>query len=282
MTILKDISLILILFTFCLLPNGFAADEGKADQSKNVKNATVILATTTSTHDSGLLDLLIPEFEKQSGYKIKTVAVGTGQALALGRMGEADLLLVHAPELEKKLVTGGYGHNRRAVMHNDFIIVGPKEDPAGINGEKDPAKALEKIMLKKAEWVSRADRSGTNVKELALWNAEGLAPSGDWYLETGQGMGATLRIASERRAYTLSDRGTFYATANLELKILVEGNPILFNPYHVIEVKGKHINAPGAKALAEFLVSPRIQKMIGEFKRDGRVLFFPDALESAK
>lgn len=282
MRILRNISLMLILFSFYLLSDSLAAEEGKADQGKALEKGTVILATTTSTHDSGLLDLLIPEFEKQSGYKVKTIAAGTGQALAMGRMGEADLLLVHAPELEKKLVAEGYGCNRGAVMHNDFIIVGPKEDPAGIVGEKDPAKALEKIMEKKAEWVSRADRSGTNVKELELWKAGGLAPSGDWYIQTGQGMGASLRIASERRAYTLSDRGTFYATTNLELKILMEGDPMLFNPYHVIEVKGKHINVSGAKALARFLVSPRIQKMIGEFKRGGRVLFFPDALESAK
>ena len=238
-----------------------------------------MLATTTSTYDTGLLDHLIPRFEKETGLTVKTVAVGTGQALELGRRGEADVLLVHAPAKEQAFIEGGHGRNRRPVMHNDFVIVGPREDPAEIRGGRDAAAALTTLSSARAIWISRGDRSGTHTKETELWRAAGVEPAGAWYVETGQGMGATLRIANERRGYTLSDRGTFIATAKLELEIVVEGDSRLFNPYHVIEVVGPNVNAEGAAALAGFFVEPRTQRAIRDFELKGRQLFAPDALE---
>jgi tungstate transport system substrate-binding protein len=237
----------------------------------------VVLATTTSTVDSGLLDKLIPVFEKQSGIVVKTLAVGTGEALEMGRRGEADVLLVHAPDAEKEFVEQGHGRNRRPVMHNDFIIVGPETDPAGIKGGKDAVSAIKTIADKKAPWISRGDRSGTHQKERALWKSAGIEPGGDWFVETGQGMGATLRIANERKSYTLSDRGTYLSAENLELKILVEGDELLFNPYHVIEVVGEKVNAEGQKKLAEFFLTPATQQIISEFTSHGQQLFIPDA-----
>jgi tungstate transport system substrate-binding protein len=239
----------------------------------------VVLATTTSTYDTGLLDHLIPEFEERTALTVKTVAVGTGQALELGRRGEADALLVHAPALEQAFVADGHGRNRRPVMHNDFVVVGPRGDPAGIRGGRDAPAALKAIAGAGATWISRADRSGTHTKEVELWKAAGIDPAGAWYVETGQGMGASLRVASERQGYTLGDRGTFVATANLELEVLVEGDPALFNPYHVIEVVGPNVNARGAAALAGFLVERTTQEAIGDFRFQGRQLFAPDALE---
>jgi len=239
----------------------------------------VVLATTTSTYDTGLLDHLIPGFEKRSGLTVKTVAVGTGQALELGRRGEADVLLVHAPKEELEFVEAGHGRNRRAVMHNDFVVVGPPGDPAGIRGGRDAAAALGAVARAAAPFVSRADRSGTHTKEHELWQAAGVEPAGAWYAETGQGMGATLRVASEREAYSLSDRGTFIATENLELEVLVEGDPRLFNPYHVIEVVGADVNAEGAAALAGFFVEQGAQEAIRGFEFHGKPLFVPDALE---
>lgn len=239
----------------------------------------IVLATTTSTYDTGLLDHLIPRFEKRSGAKVKTVAVGTGQALELGRRGEADVLLVHAPSKELEFVEGGHGERRRPVMHNDFVIVGPTEDPAGIRGGRDAASALKALSAARALWISRGDRSGTHTKEIELWRAAGVQPTGDWYVETGQGMGASLRIANERRGYALSDRGTFIATAKLELELLVEGDPRLFNPYHVIEVVGPRVNAEGATALAGFFVERETQAAIRDFEFNGQQLFTPDALK---
>ncbi|MBW2276399.1 MAG: substrate-binding domain-containing protein [Deltaproteobacteria bacterium] len=239
----------------------------------------VVLATTTSTHDTGLLDNLIPKFEEQTGLIVKTVAVGTGQALELGRRGEADVLLVHAPSAEKTFIDDGHGKNRRAVMHNDFVVVGPGGDPARLRGVRDAAAALKTLSVAQATWVSRGDRSGTHTKETELWMAAGVEPAGAWYVETGQGMGASLRIASERRGYTLSDRGSFIATANLELELLLEGDPRLFNPYHVVEVVGPNVNAKGAAALAGFFVERETQEAIRDFKFHGRQLFTPDALE---
>jgi tungstate transport system substrate-binding protein len=242
-----------------------------------VASRLVILATTTSTADTGLLDVLRPLFEKDSGLRLKAVAVGTGQALELGRRGEADVLLVHAPEQELEFVAAGHGRNRRAVMHNDFVIVGPRADPAGIAGGRDAAAALARIAQGRHPWVSRGDRSGTHTRELALWKAAGVAPGGDWYAETGQGQGATLRVASERLAYTLSDRSTFLATANLDLIVAVEGDDGLLNRYHVIEVVGPKVNTAGGAAFAGFLVSPEAQAAIGAFEARGHRLFSPDA-----
>lgn len=244
---------------------------------------SIILATTTSTQDSGLLDALMPLFEKQSRYTVKTIAVGTGEALAMGARGEADVLLVHAPEAEASLVAAGHGINRRAVMYNDFMLVGPPEDPAGLKGGREILAALRPLAQRQAAFVSRGDQSGTHKLEQQLWKQAGVTPHGPWYLEAGQGMGATLRIASEKRAYTITDRGTYLALhKNLHLTIIVEGDKALANFYSVIEVNpAKHAKAnhQGAKAFADFMVSPKAQEIIKTFGVDtfGQPLFYPDA-----
>lgn len=252
-------------------------------------NPDLILATTTSTQDSGLLDVLIPLFEQQTGYQVKTVAVGTGQALQMGQQGNADVLLVHAPSSEKTYMAGGYGKDRFLVMHNDFIIVGPPADPAGIKGDTDAVDAFKKIASAGATFISRGDQSGTNTKELALWKSAGLDPAGQkpaWYLSTGQGMGATLTIASEKSAYTLTDRATYLANkANLQLDILVEKDNSLLNVYHVITVspdKWPKVNYAGALTFAKWITSPAIQEVIGKFGVDkyGQQLFIPDATKT--
>ncbi len=237
----------------------------------------VILATTTSTADTGLLDVLVPMFEKVSGFRLKTVAVGTGQALELGRRGEADVLLVHAPGKELEFVAAGHARRRRPVMYNDFVIVGPRADPAGIAGGRDASAAMAKIAAGGHPWISRGDDSGTHTKERTLWKSAAADPAGVWYSETGQGMGATLRVASERQAYTLSDRSTFLATANLDLVVSVDGDARLANPYHVMEVVGQGVNAAGAAAFADFLVAPGTQAAIGAFEARGHHLFTPNA-----
>jgi tungstate transport system substrate-binding protein len=248
-------------------------------QQKNI-----ILSTTTSTQDSGLLDVLIPIFEKKTGYLVKTIAVGSGQAMAMGQKGEADVLLVHSPAAEKKFVAEGYGINRRIVMHNDFILVGPAEDPAKIKGTKAAVETFKKIASASGLFLSRGDKSGTHSKELAIWKAAGVNPEGQkWYQQTGLGMGQTLNIASEKKGYTLADRGTYLALKkNLRLDILAEGDAILLNVYHVIEVnpaKWPKVNAPGAKAFADFMVSKEVQDIVKTFGVDkfGSPLFFPDA-----
>ena len=244
---------------------------------------TVILATTTSTQDSGLLDVLIPIFEKKTGYFVKTIAVGSGQAMAMGQKGEADVLLVHSPAAEKKFVAEGYGINRRLIMHNDYIIVGPSEDPAKIKGLKLASEAFKKIASAKALFLSRADKSGTHSKEMDIWKASGIKPEGErWYQQTGLGMGQTLSVAAEKKGYTLADRGTYLALKkNLGLDILVEGDAVLLNIYHVIEVipaKWPKVNVPGGKAFADFMVSNETQAIIKTFGVDkfGSPLFFPD------
>ena len=246
----------------------------------------VILATTTSTQDSGLLDILIPIFEKKTGYFVKTIAVGSGQAMAMGQKGEADVLLVHSPDAEKKYVAAGYGINRRLVMHNDFIIVGPIQDPSKVKGSKTTVDAFKKIAAggMKAPFVSRGDNSGTHAKEKAVWKATGISPEKErWYQQTGLGMGQTLNVASEKRAYSLADRGTYLALKRrLDLDILLEGDAILLNIYHVIEVnpaKFPKVNAAGGKAFADFMVSKEAQDIVRKFGVDkyGSPLFFPDA-----
>jgi tungstate transport system substrate-binding protein len=248
------------------------------------KEKALILATTTSTQDSGLLDVLIPIFEKKTGYFVKTIAVGSGQAMAMGKKGEADVLLVHSPAAEKQFMAGGYGINRRIVMHNDFVIVGPPADPAKIKGMKKAAAAFQKIASAQALFLSRSDKSGTHSKEMAIWKASGVKPEGQkWYQQTGLGMGQTLNVTSEKDGYTLTDRGTFLALKkNLHLAILVEGDAILLNVYHVIQVnpaKWPKVNAAGAKAFSDFMVSPETQAVIKTFgiKKFGSPLFFPDA-----
>jgi tungstate transport system substrate-binding protein len=247
-------------------------------------NPNLILATTTSTQDSGLLDVLIPLFETRTGYKVQTVAVGSGAALKMGEEGNADVLLVHAPSSEKTFMENGFGSDRRLIMHTDYIIVGPADDPAGIKGAATAVEAFQKISAAGATFISRGDQSGTNTKELSLWNSANIEPAGQaWYVESGQGMGATLTIASEKSAYTLTDRATYLANeANLQLDILVEGDPALLNVYHVIIVnhdKWPNTNLEGATAFADFIVSPATQEVIRTFGVDkyGRPLFFPDA-----
>lgn len=246
-------------------------------------NPDVILATTTSTQDSGLLDVLVPQFEKKTGYKIKTIAVGTGQALAMGEKGEADVLLVHAPSAEKKLVDNQTGINYQLVMHNDFVLVGPAADPAKIKGKKSVSEALKAISDSKSIFVSRGDDSGTHKMEKDLWKKANIKPAGTWYQESGSGMGQTLNIASEKGGYTLTDRATYLATKkNLKLDILVEGEKSLLNIYHTMQVnpeKFPKVNKDGAKAFVEFLVAADTQKLISEFGKDkyGQSLFFSDA-----
>lgn len=243
----------------------------------------VILATTTSTQDSGLLDVVVPLFEKRTGYVVKTISVGTGQALALGGRGEADVVLVHAPEAEKKYLAEGTLINRRLVMHNDFIIVGPESDPARIRGFEKASDALRKIAVTKAAFASRGDNSGTHQLERRLWKEAGLDPNGDWYLESGQGMGQTLAIASEKRTYTLTDRGTYLALKRrLTLDILVERDKSLLNIYSVMEVNPARfpkVNAAGGKAFAYFMVSAETQEVVKSFgvEKFGEPLFYPDA-----
>lgn len=248
-------------------------------------NKDLILATTTSTMDSGLLDVLIPMFEKKTGYTVKPNAVGTGQALAMGDQGNADVLLVHAPADEIKLVQKGTAINRQLVMHNDFIIVGPPSDPAGIKGTKKAADAFKQIAAKQAIFVSRGDDSGTHKMEKSIWKAANIQPQGKWYQEAGAGMGQTLNIASEKSGYTLTDRATYLSLKkNLKLEIMVEGEKSLLNIYHVMQVNpekfpGMKINSEGAKAFVDFMLAPETQKVIGDFKKDkyGQSLFFPDA-----
>jgi len=245
-------------------------------------NPNLILATTTSTQDSGLLDVLVPLFEKETGYKVQTVAVGTGQALTMGEEGNADVLLVHAPASEVTFMQNGFGKDRALVMHNDFMIVGPASDPAGVKG-KSIMDTLKAIYEKGTTFVSRGDDSGTHKAELSLWKKAELDPKGQaWYLESGQGMGATLTIASEKGAYTLTDRATYLANkANLQLDILVEGDKSLLNIYHVITVnpdKWPKTNYDGAVAFLKFMTESSTQEVIGKFgvEKFGQPLFYPD------
>jgi len=242
----------------------------------------MILATTTSTQDSGLLDDLLPVFTKDTGWTVKTLAVGSGQALELGRRGEADVLLVHSPAAEMTFMAEGKAGQRRLVMHNDFVIVGPTDDPAGIKG-MDSVDAMRKIASASAVFISRGDDSGTNAKEKDIWAKAGITPKGAWYQSTGQGMGATLRVADQKAGYTLSDRATYLAQRDtLKLQILSEGDPSLLNVYHVIEMTtkaGSRVQPDAAKAFADWIVSPAIQQRIGEFGKAefGQPLFTPDA-----
>ena len=246
-------------------------------------NPNLILATTTSTQDSGLLDVLIPDFQTRTGYTVQTVAVGSGEAMKMGQECNADVLLVHSPSAEKDFMSNNYGSDRRLVMHNDFIIVGPAADPAGIKGLTSAVEAFTKIADAQSPFITRGDASGTNSKELAIWKSANITPEGAWYVESGQGMGATLRIASEQGAYTLSDRATYLANkATLSLDILVEGDAVLLNIYHVIVVNPANcpsVNNAGAIAFADYMVSTEAQNLIGTFGVDkyGQALFTPDA-----
>jgi tungstate transport system substrate-binding protein len=243
---------------------------------------SLILATTTSTQDSGLLDELLPAFTKDTGWQVKTLAVGSGQALELGRRGEADVLLVHSPAAEQKFVAEGSAGQRRLVMHNDFVLVGPAADPAKIKGMTS-VDAMRKIATTQSVFVSRGDDSGTNAKEKDLWANAAVVPGGAWYQSTGQGMGETLRVTSEKGGYTLSDRATYLAQRDtLALQVLSQGDPGLLNVYHVIEMTtkaGQRVQPDAAKAFADWIVSAPVQQQIGTFgqAKFGQPLFFPDA-----
>ncbi len=258
---------------------------GQSDRPTVRQSGVVLLATTTSTRDAGLLDSLLPIFERQSGYRVTVIAVGSGQALAMGRRGDADVVLAHAPEAERPLADSGYLLNRRLVMHNDFLFVGPAEDPAALRGLSDAVAAMRRIGERHVGggFVSRGDQSGTHLKELALWRRAGIVPAGAWYVESGQGMAATLQMADQKRAYTLTDRATYLAWRDkLQLVPLVEGDSLLFNVYHVMEVNPKNaprVNTAGGRALADFFVSPQAQALIGAYGRSrfGQSLFVPDA-----
>jgi tungstate transport system substrate-binding protein len=243
----------------------------------------VILATTTSTADTGLLDALGPLFKDATRYTLKPIAVGSGAALELGKRGEADVVLAHSPAAEQTFMEEGYGSERRSVMFNDFVIVGPEDDPAGIAGNPSAVEAMRQIADSQSRFVSRGDESGTNALELRLWKQAGIEPAGEWYIESGTGMGETLTIANERGAYTITDRGTYLALRDrLALPILVEGDKALINIYHVITLNpanGPNINSEGGEAFMTFLLDPATQKFIGEFGIDefGEPLFTPCA-----
>ncbi|RME32868.1 MAG: tungsten ABC transporter substrate-binding protein [Gammaproteobacteria bacterium] len=241
------------------------------------------LATTTSTLNSGLLDRLNPVFEKQCGCHVDVIAVGTGKALRLGANGDVDVVLVHAPEAEERYLAEGAFVDRRPVMHNDFVIVGPKSDPARLRQQKSAAAALKRLAAVRNAFISRGDDSGTNKKEIALWRQIGINPSGRWYLSVGQGMGATLQIASEKQGYTLTDRGTWLAMKDrLDLEIAFEGDPLLYNPYHVMMVNPQRypdVQVDLARAYIDFLTGPEGQRIIAEYRLHGEQLFHPDALD---
>jgi len=248
-----------------------------------VSQPEVIFATTTSVQDTGLLDVIVPMFEKTSGYRVKAIAVGTGQALAMAARGEADVVLAHAPDAEKKYIADGSLTNRRLMMHNWFLLAGPPSDPVKVKGMTKAVDALKKIAEAKAPFVSRGDDSGTHKLEMKLWEKAGLKPSGEWYLQAGQGMGKTLGIAGEKQAYVISDRATYLAFQKTTgLAVLVEGDPAFLNIYHVMDVnteKFPKVNAAGGKAFADFLLSPSVQDILKTFGKEkfGEALFSPDA-----
>ncbi len=239
------------------------------------------MATTTSTENSGLLSVLLPPFEAAHGCKVDVIAVGTGKALKLGENGDVDVVFVHARKAEDAFVAAGFGVGRRDVMYNDFVILGPKADPAGIKGLADAAAALKQIASKRAVFCSRGDDSGTHKKERALWAEAGIVPQGSWYIQTGQGMGATLTIADEKQAYVLADRGTYMAYRDkIELALLCQGDKRLFNPYGIIAVNPKrypHVKRELAQQLIEFVTSPEGQGIIASYRKGGEQLFHPNA-----
>lgn len=272
---------VLVVAAGCAQQAGRVSQENK-EPAAEAKTETIVLATTTSTMDTGLLDELLPEFEKRSGVRVKPIAVGTGEAIAMGERGEADVLLVHAKDAELEFMAKGFGSDRREVMYNDFVLVGPASDPARVK-DTGASEALRRIAAARVTFASRGDDSGTHKKEQKLWTAAGVKPSGSWYVSTGQGMGETLRVADEKNAYTLADRGTYLALkTSLRLVILVEKEKDLRNQYAVMLVnpdKFPRVKAAPARKFADFLVSGEGQKMIGEFGRAkyGEALFVPNA-----
>ncbi|MFQ6088080.1 MAG: substrate-binding domain-containing protein [Candidatus Methanofastidiosia archaeon] len=236
---------------------------------------TLILATTTSTYDSGLLDYLLPEFHERCNCEVQVISVGSGQALKLAERGDVDVVLVHSPKAEKEFVKSGLGVNRRCVMYNDFVVLGPEYDPAKVKGMDSIVEAFQKIAENHVEFVSRGDDSGTHKKELSIWKASGVEPAGEWYLEIGEGMGETIRFADEKLAYTLADRGTYISLMdNISIIVLVEGDKLLLNPYSVIAVKSS-VNYELALDFIEWLMSEETQERIEDFEKNGEKLFHP-------
>jgi tungstate transport system substrate-binding protein len=270
------------MLVLCLLLGCNGAETPEAAKGPPVPTSSIKLATTTSTDNSGLLGVLLPSFTEETGIAVKVISVGTGKAIRLGEAGDVDVIMVHAAEAEMRFLEQGFGVNRRAVMHNDFVILGPAEDPAGIKGTKEAAEALRKISSTLSTFVSRGDESGTHKKEMALWRVASTEPGGDWYMPIGQGMGAVLTVAEEKGAYTLTDRGTYLAyKGKLSLEVLLEGDPRLFNPYGVIPVnpdRHPHVNYLQAMLFVGWLTSPAGQTLIAEFEIEGERLFQPDAI----
>ncbi len=263
----------------CVLSTlGCASKSGQPDKSG--KHETLVLATTTSTRDTGLLEVLLPRFKEESGIEVKAIAVGSGQALELARRGDADVLLTHSPAAEEKFMADGYGEERRPLMYNDFVIVGPASDPAKVTGASSAKEAFQRIAQSKSPLVSRGDESGTHAKEKQLWESVPITPEGDWYIQAGSGMAEVLRMADQKKAYTLSDRATYLSQqASLDLKVVYEGDPSLKNHYSVIVVspqKNPRVRRDAARKFAEFLLSPEGQKVITEYGvgKFGQPLFF--------
>lgn len=280
----KFISIVLLLAVSLLTFAGCTQNTSK-ETNKSKSNGSIILATTTSTENSGLLDYILPYFKKETGIDVKVVAVGTGKALQMGRDGEADVLLVHAKDSEEKFVAEGHGIKRYDVMYNDFVLIGPKDDPAQIekNAKNDILKAFNLLNKDEYKFVSRGDDSGTHKKEKNFWQEIDIKPEGDWYISAGKGMGDVIQMADELLAYTMSDRATYLSMKDkIDLEILVEGDPRLFNQYGVIPVnpdKNENINSEGANAFVEWILSDKTQKLIGEFGKEkfGQALFIPNA-----
>jgi len=281
-TLITIVGLLVLALIGACQTNSKVPAPGNHPTSKSEKQIT--LATTTSTQDSGLLDAIIPDFEKQYRIRVKVVAVGTGQAFAIGQKGDADVLLVHARAEEEKFVAEGWGGERRGVMHNQFLLLGPQNDPARIASSASIKAALAAIQTQQVSFVSRGDNSGTHKKELALWQEAGITPQGSWYLEAGQGMGDTLMLAHEKQAYTLADEATYLTMKDkLNLVVVQQGSPSLLNSYGVIAVnpqKFSEVNHQGALAFISYLTSVAGQKRIYNFGRAayGKSLFIPDAV----
>jgi len=280
----KAWSLLIVLVLLASLLAACGSTPEAPEAAQPAEPAKLFLATTTSTQDSGLLDFILPDFQDEYNVQVEVIAVGTGQAIALGEDGNADVLMVHARAREDAFMDARHGMRREDVMYNDFVIVGPYSDPAGVKGMNKATRALEEIAKAEAPFVSRGDDSGTHTKEIGIWAEAGIEPAGDWYISAGQGMGAVLTMADEQQAYTLSDRATYLARTleGTDLVILVEGDPILFNPYGVIAVnpdKSPQINNELANQFIDWLISLPTQAKIAEFgvAEFGAPLFTPDS-----
>jgi tungstate transport system substrate-binding protein len=272
---------VLIAALLVLLGSLGAFAAGQQEEPMGSEPERLRLATTTSTENSGLLAELLPPFEEEHNVVVDVVAVGTGAALELGRNGDVDLVMVHAPGLEREFVEEGYGVERVGFMYNDFVILGPPSDPAGIAGTESVADAFARIAETESQFVSRGDNSGTHTKERNIWAEAGIDPSGPWYREAGQGMGAVITMTNDQQAYTLADRGTYLAfRGDIDLEVVVEGDPLLFNPYAVIAVNPEehpHVKRELAQELIDFVVSDEGQQIIGNYRVEGEQLFVPDA-----